>query len=84
MIKVISKMPVVPPSLIVSGVSVPVMRDYIGGGGLGLVFKGELQGAVVALKVLYKSDDNVVSHLTSQYYKAVVDVHANRPFVVKH
>ena len=33
-------------------------RDYIGRGGYGNVFKGELCGAVVALKVLYKNDAN--------------------------
>ncbi len=39
----------------------PEKRDYIGSGGFGRIFKGELQGAAVALKVLYKSDNNVVS-----------------------
>ena len=42
-------------------VKVPAKRDYIGGGAFGGVFKGELHGDIVALKVLYKTSDNVVS-----------------------
>ena len=61
MFKIISRTPVIPPSLIVIGVDMPEERDYIGSGGFGRIFKGELQGAVVALKVLFKSDNNVVS-----------------------
>jgi hypothetical protein len=61
MFKIISRIPVIPSSLIVTGVNMPEKRDYIGGGGFGRVFRGERQGAVVALKVLYKSDNNVVS-----------------------
>jgi hypothetical protein len=38
----------------------PAGRDYIGSGGFGRVFKGELRGAVVALKVLYRSENQVV------------------------
>ena len=60
MLKVISKIPIIPPSLIVTGINVPVDRDYIGGGGFGHVFKGKQQGRVIALKVLYKSDNQVV------------------------
>ncbi len=59
-LKVISKIPIIPPSLIVTGVSIPDDRDYIGGGGFGRVFKGERSGEVVALKVLYKSENQVV------------------------
>jgi hypothetical protein len=58
MIKVISKtLPIIPPSLIVTGVNMPVQRDYIGNG----IFRGELQGGAVALKELYKSDNDIVS-----------------------
>ncbi len=62
----------------------PVETDYIGRGESGLVIKGELEGVAVALKVLYKSRDNVVSCLTGRCYKAVVDVYINRTFIVKH
>ena len=61
MLKVITKSPVIPESLIVSGIRMPAEHDYIGRGGFGQVFKGELQGSAVALKVLYKADNNVVS-----------------------
>ena len=47
-------------------------RNYIGSGGFGRVFEGKLQEEVVALKVLYKCDDDVVSHLRRSY-KDVVD-----------
>ena len=60
MLKVISKIPIVPPSLIVTGVSIPIDHDYIGCGGFGRVFKGKRHGQVVALKVLFKSDNQVV------------------------
>ncbi|KAF8324229.1 hypothetical protein F5887DRAFT_1147419, partial [Amanita rubescens] len=58
-LKIISKIPIIPPSMIVTGVSIPDDRDYIGGGGFGRVFKGERSGEVVALKVLYKSENQV-------------------------
>ncbi len=79
MIKVISKTPVIPPSLIVTGVKMPVKRNYIGSGEFGCVFRGKLQGAAVALKLLYKSEDEVVSHSSPSCYKAVIDICANRP-----
>ena len=62
MLKIVSKTPVVPRSFIVTGVSLPDKRDYIGFGGYGNVFKGEFRGTVVALKELYKNDvNNLVS-----------------------
>ena len=60
MIKIISKMPVMPSFLFVTGVSMPANREYIGGGGFGHILKGELKGKAVALKVLYKTDNDVV------------------------
>ncbi len=51
MLKAITKTPVMPRSLFVTGVKVKVDRDYIASGGFGLVFKGELGGSFVALKV---------------------------------
>ena len=62
MLKVITKTPVLPESLIVTGIRIPAQHDYIGRGGFGHVFKGELRGDIVALKVLYKADNNVVSY----------------------
>ncbi|KAF8325732.1 kinase-like domain-containing protein [Amanita rubescens] len=59
MFKLNSKMPVIPPSLIVTGVNMPAERNYVGSGGFGRVFEGKLQEEVVALKVLYKSDNDV-------------------------
>lgn len=60
MIKVITKTPVIPTSLIVTGVTMPAEREYIGSGGYGHVYKGELGGTTVALKVLYKANNSVV------------------------
>ena len=42
MFKITSRIPVIPSSLIVTGVNLPEKRDYIGSGGFGHVFKGEL------------------------------------------
>lgn len=65
MLKIITKTPVIPDSLIVTGISVPAERDFIGRGGFGYVFRGELRGDTVALKVLYRADSNIVSLLSS-------------------
>ena len=81
MIKVMSEKPVIPTSLIVTGVMMPVKRNYIGRSGH--IFRGELQGAAVALKELYMSENDVVS-LIGHCYKTTVDVCANRPFVGKY
>ena len=61
MLKVITKTPVIPKSLIVTGITMPAERDSIGYGGFGHVFKGKRGRKNVALKVVYKADNNVVS-----------------------
>ena len=61
MFKVITNTPVIPGSLFVTGISMNAQHEIIGGGGFGLVFKGKLGKAPVALKVLYKTHNNVVS-----------------------
>ncbi len=78
MFKIIPKTPVIPLSLIVAGVSKPAEQDYIGGGGFGRVYKCILNGEVVALKSLYKLDNNVVSPLCRFYFGF------SWPFVGKH
>ena len=55
MLKMITKTPVAPSSLFVKGITAKVDYDYVGRGGFGFVFKGELRGAAVALKLLYKT-----------------------------
>jgi hypothetical protein len=62
MLKVITRTPVIPESLIVTGIRT-AEHDRIGLGGFGHVFKGDLCGKAVALKVLFKADNNVVSCL---------------------
>ncbi|KAF8351860.1 kinase-like domain-containing protein [Amanita rubescens] len=58
MLKMIIKTPVIPSSLFVKGINAKVDYDYVGRGGFGFVFKGELGGAAVALKLLYKTRHN--------------------------
>ena len=77
MFKIISTKPVIPRSLIVTEVNVPATRDYVAGGAYGGVFKGELCGEVVALKVLYKSGDNAVSP-SGPWFRFIVDLCCNR------
>lgn len=61
MSKIISKWPLMPRSLFLTGVTIPSDRDLSGGGGLGLDFKGEHEGKVVALKLLYNTRNLLVS-----------------------
>ncbi len=51
-----------PKSLFVTGVSMKAHREYLDGGGFGLIFKGKLKGAPVSLKVLYRAHNNIVSY----------------------
>lgn len=65
MLKITTKMPVIPSSLFITGVTVKANGEYISSGGFGLVIKGELGGELVALKILYKNarHNNIVSSL---------------------
>ena len=58
----------------------PAECDHIGSGGFGRVFIGELQGAAVALKVLYKSDNDVVSRSRRRSCESIFKYLHNRPF----
>ncbi len=55
MSKLISKWPHLPSSLFLTGVTIPSDRDLSGVGGSGLDFKGEYEGKIVALKLLYNT-----------------------------
>ena len=59
--KIISKTTVVPRSFSVQGVEATADRDLVGVGRFGLVFKAELRGNAVALKVLHRAPLNIVS-----------------------
>lgn len=61
MLKMIKMVPVMPSSLFVEGVNANVHCYPIGSGGFGLVFKAELEGNPVALKLLHKPHHNDAS-----------------------
>ena len=67
MLKIITKMPgpVTPSTLFVKGINAKVDYNYVSQGGFGFVFKGELKGASVALKSLYKVRHNNASHVVT-------------------
>ena len=79
MMKIITKTPVMPRSLFVTEVSMKSNREYIGGGGFGHVFKGKLGGEAVALKVLYKTHDNIVSDTLNSWSHLVYFVQGFLP-----
>ncbi|KAF8328471.1 kinase-like domain-containing protein [Amanita rubescens] len=58
MLKMITKTPLTPSTLFVKGISAKVDYDYLDRGGFGFVFKSELGGTAVALKLLYKTRHN--------------------------
>ena len=60
MLNIITKTPVIPRSLLVTGVGAITDRDLIGVGRFGLVFKAELQGKLFVLKVLHRTYKNTV------------------------
>lgn len=65
---IISGTPIIPSSSIVTGVDKPAEQDYIVGHGFGRLYESGLKGEAVALKVLYKSDDNAVSPKCHPYH----------------
>jgi hypothetical protein len=75
MLKMIKKTPIMPSSLLVEGIDAKVDYDYIGSGGFGCVFKAEIEGNPVALKLLYKSRNNDASRslILNGYYVSIVD-----------
>jgi hypothetical protein len=63
MFEIMSKSPVMPRSLFLTGLTMPGDHDVIRRSlSSGLVSKGEHEGKVVALKGLHKPSDNVVRH----------------------
>ena len=74
MSKIVSKSPVIPRSLIITDLTMPSDHGFIGGGGSGLVFKGELEGKAVALKVLHKTRNNVVCHPPTNALKSLLSI----------
>ena len=61
MLNIIAKTPVIPRSLLVTGVGAITDQDLIDVGRFGLVFKAELRGKSVALKVLHRAYNKTVS-----------------------
>ena len=61
MLNIMAKTPVMPKSLFVTEVGLLTDRALIDVGRFGLVFKTELQGNLVALKVLHRTHNNTVS-----------------------
>jgi hypothetical protein len=75
MLKMITKMPVTPSSFFLKGINTKLDSDYIGRGGFGFVFKGELKGTAVALKLLYKTRHNDASRsLVLNGYRLLITV----------
>ena len=74
MSKIISKSPVIPRSLFLTGLTIPSNRDFVGGGVFGLVYKSEYEGKVVALKGLYKTRNHVVRHVPADPLKYLFSV----------
>lgn len=62
MFQLIAETPVIPASLFVTGISMQVRREIIGGE-FGAIFKGKLGRKPVALKVFHKTHNNVVSRI---------------------
>ena len=82
MLNIIAKTRVMPMPLFVTGVRVKTDRDYVSGS-FGLVFKGELQGKVVALKVLHELEghENIVSYRS---HNVICKIYSNRTFFERH
>ena len=69
MSKIVSKSPVMPRSIFLTGLTIPSNPTLIGGGGFGLTFMGKHAGKVVALKVLYNTHHNVVRRPPAHHLK---------------
>ena len=74
MSKIISKSPVIPRYLFLTGLKMPRNRNLIGLGGFGNIYKNEHEGKPVALKVLVKAHDNIVRHLPADPFKSLLSI----------